>query len=177
MSAAPTLRFITPADPLYSQEIDLRYRVLRAPLGRPRGSEIFPFENESLHLVAVIDDRVVGCVLFHPDPNGHDGASAAGSGGGRLFQMAVEESLRGLGLGRRLVRALERELASRGFTSVHLHARTIVAPFYRALGYVERGMPFEEIGIPHVEMWRALDADTEIEKAIDGHVDGAEDGK
>lgn len=140
------LDFIHTAHPLYTGELDLRFRVLREPLGHARGDVKFPFEEESLHLVAHEGGAVLGCVLFHPE-DAH---------GGRLFQMAVSPALQGKGLGARLVRALEEELRRRGFRHVHLHARTPVVPFYERLGYALYGEPYEEVGIPHRNMQRDL---------------------
>ncbi len=147
----PTLHFIHPGHPLYTGELELRFRVLREPLGRPRESVTFPFEAQSLHLVAVESPgAVVGCVLFHPD-------SAEGEPpGGRLFQMAVHPRLQGQGLGVRLVRTLEEALRRQGYVRVHLHAREGVVPFYERLGYRTCGEPYEEVGIPHRTMERML---------------------
>lgn len=142
------LHFIDPAHPLYAGELELRFRVLREPLGRPRESVRFPFEDRSVHLVAQVPagGPVVGCVLFHPED----------ARGGRLFQMAVTPALQGRGLGVRLVRAMEAELVRRGYGEVHLHARAHVVPFYERLGYAVHGEPFEEVGVPHRHMRRAL---------------------
>jgi predicted GNAT family N-acyltransferase len=142
----PTLTFIDPGHPLYAGELDLRFRVLREPLGFPRSAVAFPFEGNSLHLVAHEGDAVVGCVLFNPE-DAH---------GGRLFQMAVSPPLQGRGLGIRLVRSLEAELRRRGFTHVHLHARAHVVPFYERLGYAVYGEPFTEVNVPHRHMRKAL---------------------
>ncbi len=138
--------FITPDDPRYEAELDLRFRVLRAPLGHTRADVPFPFERESLHLIAHEGARLLGCVLFNPDS----------ARGGRLFQMAVEPELQGQGLGRKLVRALEAELARRALFEVYLHARAPVVPFYERLGYACHGEPFLEVGIEHQEMRRTL---------------------
>jgi GNAT superfamily N-acetyltransferase len=140
------LLFIHPEHPLYPEELELRFRVLREPLGFPRSAVKFPFEAQSLHLVARQGGAVVGCVLFNPEE----------AHGGRLFQMAVTPSLQGQGLGARLVIALEAELARRGFTHVHLHARAPVAPFYERLGYSVYGEPFTEVNIPHLHMRKTL---------------------
>jgi predicted N-acetyltransferase YhbS len=139
---APRLRFITVEDPSYAGELELRYRVLREPLGRTREEVAFPFERESLHLVAEDGGRVAGCVLFRPES-----ATA-----GRLFQMAVQVDRQRRGLGRSLVAALEEELWRRGYRDVHLHARAEVVGFYERLGYAPFGEPFLEIGIPHRRM-------------------------
>lgn len=145
--AAPALAFIHPGHPLYAGELELRFRVLREPLGYRREDVAFPFEADSLHLVAVdAGGEVVGCVLFHPE----------GEGQGRLFQMAVRPDLQGRGLGARLVRHLEEALRLRGVTRVHLHARAHVAPFYARLGYAAEGEPYTEVGIPHRTMARTL---------------------
>ena len=140
------LAFIGLDAPEYAQERDLRWRVLRKPLGQGRDAVAFPFEAESLHLVALDGGRVVGCVLFHPE----------GPETGRLFQMAVEPERQGSGLGTRLVRALERAVAERGFREVTLHARDTAVGFYARLGYVSFGAPYVEVGVPHQNMRRAL---------------------
>lgn len=140
------LHLISPEHALYPQELELRFRVLREPLGFPRSAVTFPFEAQSLHLVASQGGTVVGCVLFNPE-DAH---------GGRLFQMAVTPPLQGRGLGARLVVALEEELRRRGFTHVHLHARAQVVPFYERLGYAVYGEPFTEVNIPHRHMRKTL---------------------
>ncbi|MCP3136377.1 GNAT family N-acetyltransferase [Pyxidicoccus xibeiensis] len=140
------LSFIQPGHALYEGELELRFRVLREPLGYTRAQVVFPFEADSFHLVAHQGGTVLGCVLFNPE-DAH---------GGRLFQMAVAPHLQGQGLGARLVRSLEEELRRRGFTHVHLHARAPVVPFYERLGYAVHGEPFSEVGIPHRHMRKTL---------------------
>lgn len=146
--AEPEFTFIHPGHALYEGELELRFRVLREPLGYTRAQVAFPFEAGSLHLVAHQGSTVRGCVLFNPE-DAH---------GGRLFQMAVAPDLQGQGLGARLVRALEAELVRRGFTHVHLHARANVIPFYERLGYAVYGEPYTEVGIPHRNMRKTLGA-------------------
>ncbi len=140
--------FIHPGHALYEGELELRFRVLREPLGYTRAQVAFPFEDKSLHLVAHLGGTVLGCVLFNPE-DAH---------GGRLFQMAVAPHLQGQGMGALLVRALEAGLVERGFTHVHLHARAPVVPFYERLGYAVYGEPFTEVGIPHRHMRKVLGA-------------------
>jgi GNAT superfamily N-acetyltransferase len=140
------LIFITPEDSLYEQEMELRFQVLREPLGHTRAHVPFPFERESLHLVACAAGRVLGCVLFHPEH----------ARGGRLFQMAVAPEYQRHGMGRALVKALEAELSRRGLEEIHLHARAPVVPFYERLGYTAYGAPFVEVGVEHVHMRRSM---------------------
>jgi ribosomal protein S18 acetylase RimI-like enzyme len=140
------IRCISIEDPLYPAERELRFRVLRQPLGFEQGAESFDFEDQSVHVVAVEEEQVVGCVLFFPD----------GKGSGRLFQMAVASHLQGHGLGRDLVRYLESELVKQGVSEVRMHAREQAVGFYERLGYACFGEPFTEIGVPHRNMRREL---------------------
>jgi ribosomal protein S18 acetylase RimI-like enzyme len=135
-------------DSRYAAELDLRYRVLRAPLGLSRQQTLSPFEDASLHILAVDDDVVVGCVLFRP----------LAARQGRLYQMAVEPDRQRSGIGAQLVAALEAEVARRGFDEVVLHARAAAVGFYERAGYVVDGDPFVEVGIPHVKMRKLIRA-------------------
>lgn len=137
---------MTVSHPRYAAELELRWRVLREPLGHPREATLFPFEAESLHLLALDEGEVVGCVLFHPE----------GLDTGRLLQMAVEPARQGQQLGTRLVRELEAEVARLGFRTVMLHARDSAVGFYGRLGYEVFGEPFMEVGIPHRYMRRLV---------------------
>lgn len=130
-------------DARYAGEQDLRYRVLRAPLGFARHEVTFEGEDDALHVVAVSGGAVVGCVLF-------DFTS------GRLRAMAVDPALQRTGLGARLVKRLEEELARRGVRRVLLHARADVVGFYERLGYEVEGEPFTEVRIVHRAMAKAL---------------------
>lgn len=141
------LLFINISDPLYQSERRLRSRELREPLGFPPGAELFPFEDESLHLVAVEEGNVIGCALFHPV-----GKS------GRLYQMAVSSTHRKCGIGSALMEAMEHAVMERGGTDIRLHARETAVSFYERLGYRMDGSPFIEIGIPHIAMIKVLKA-------------------
>ena len=74
----------------------------------------------------------------------------------RIGRMAVLQSLRHAGVGRAVLAALEAAARARGDRELLLHAQTSAAPFYARAGYLERGEVFEEAGIPHIEMARAL---------------------
>ena len=130
---------------LYPQEIDLRVRVLREPLGMSRESVTFPFENEAEHFLAVERECVVGCALLHR----RELAS-------KVFQMCVEPTLQRRGLGRQLIAALECWAKTQGIERLFLHARAQVAEFYVRLGYQAVGQAFQEIGMPHLRMEKSL---------------------
>ena len=139
------LRFIDTRSTEYPAELDLRWRVLRAPLGMGRDQVGLGREEESLHLVAVEAERILGCVLHCKDEEGD-----------RLRAMAVDPELQGKGVGAALLARMEEELSARGVTEVVLHARQSAVGFYERCGYAAYGEGFVEVGIPHVRMRKAL---------------------
>lgn len=80
----------------------------------------------------------------------------AGPGIAKIGRMAVHQVLRGSGLGRQVLVALAEAAARRGDAQVVLHAQRSAEDFYRRLGFQPQGEPFEEAGIPHIEMAAAL---------------------
>jgi YbgC/YbaW family acyl-CoA thioester hydrolase len=74
----------------------------------------------------------------------------------RIGRMAVHRAVRGGGHGEAVLRALEAAALARGDTEVMLHAQRSAERFYARLGYAPHGEPFEEAGIAHLEMRRAL---------------------
>ena len=69
---------------------------------------------------------------------------------------AVLQAMRGAAIGRALLDALVDCARQRGEQEVLLHAQTSAASFYLRAGFAPRGVEFEEAGIPHIEMVRAL---------------------
>ena len=76
----------------------------------------------------------------------------------KIGRMATQRVLRGASLGRAVLDALVHSAAARGDREVILHAQRSAAAFYAKAGFVERGEPFDEVGIPHIEMVKLLAA-------------------
>jgi len=74
----------------------------------------------------------------------------------KIGRMAVRQAMRGSRIGRAVLDALMEAARGQGFREAVLHAQLGAAPFYARAGFTERGPVFEEAGIPHVEMVRAL---------------------
>ena len=70
----------------------------------------------------------------------------------RVGRMAVSRVLRGANLGQAVLRALQDVARQRGDKAIYLHAQRSAEAFYRRMGYGIAGEPFEEVGIPHIEM-------------------------
>ena len=126
--------------------LELRRRVFCEEQGVPEHLERDDHDATALHLVAV--DRsgavVATCRLVR-----HGSAMV-------LQRMAVERAARGRGLGARLLDAAHAEAATAGAAEVELHAQVAVRDFYARAGYAAEGTEFEEAGIAHVVMRRAV---------------------
>ena len=147
------VRWITPDDPLYARECDLRERVLLGPVGftLAQFAEAYGDESRFEHAVAVMDHpargaEVVGCALLLPDD--------PEPGVGKVMQVAVSRQLQGQGIGRRVMTAVEaRAFGELGLVELFCHAQLPAVPFYERLGWRADPETFEEAGIPHRRMW------------------------
>lgn len=74
----------------------------------------------------------------------------------KIGRMAVRKAVRGSSVGRAVLDGLLQAARERGDREAILHAQTSAAAFYARAGFASRGPVFEEAGIPHVEMTRAL---------------------
>lgn len=75
---------------------------------------------------------------------------------GKIGRVAVLSSHRGLGLGKAIVYALERQAKRAGLRSVWCHAQKEAVPLYSALGYLIEGGEFMEADVPHYKMQKSL---------------------
>lgn len=74
----------------------------------------------------------------------------------KIGRMAVSQAMRGSGVGRHVLDALMKAAKTRGDREAILHAQASAVNFYVRAGFAPRGPQFDEAGIPHVEMVRAL---------------------
>lgn len=135
------------ASPEYDDAVRLRYEILRRPLGRVFEPEQLAVEFEQQHLGAYgPDGALLGCLsLLYVDADTV-----------KMRQVAVAAEAQGKGIGTRLVAYAEAVARRTGMRRMILHARETAVPFYLGLGYTISGLPFEEVGIPHAFMEKAL---------------------
>ncbi|MFC6281005.1 MULTISPECIES: YbgC/FadM family acyl-CoA thioesterase [Polaromonas] len=74
----------------------------------------------------------------------------------KVGRMAVNRVLRGSHLGRDILHALMQAARDRGDTEIVLHAQRSAQGFYGRAGFSPVGEPFDEVGIPHIEMSKRL---------------------
>lgn len=75
---------------------------------------------------------------------------------GKIGRVAVLPRYRGTGAGVAIMRRLVDLAAERGLDEVTLHAQTYARGFYERLGFRAEGPEFDEVGIPHQRMRRAV---------------------
>ncbi|MCL6414898.1 GNAT family N-acetyltransferase [Aestuariirhabdus sp. Z084] len=76
---------------------------------------------------------------------------------GRIGRVATLKPFRGQGFGKSMMSYMHDIAAQRGIDNTQLHAQHTSIDFYQQLGYIARGDTFEEAGIPHQAMTRAVD--------------------
>jgi predicted GNAT family N-acyltransferase len=141
-----TLRFIEADTPAYNEMIDLRLKVLLAPIGIPP-TYINPQKEKADYLIgAYMEGQLVGCCIL----TRIDEATV------QLRQMAVAGAYQKKGLGRVILLFAEKTAAEKGYKTVMLHARDNVIRFYQQCGYEIKGEPFVEVGIGHYYMEKYL---------------------
>jgi len=82
---------------------------------------------------------------------------------GRIGRMAVLPGWRSQGVGEALLQALVQAAMDAGLPQVSLHAQLPACDFYARQGFVPEGSRFEEAGISHLQMRRALGASMALE--------------
>ena len=123
----------------------LRFRVFCEEQGVPASLEHDAQDATAVHLVVDAGGEVIGtCRLI-------------GAGDRiRLGRMAVARERRREGLGALLLAQAHEVARASGAREVELHAQVAVRGFYERAGYVAEGEAFEEAGIAHVAMRRAM---------------------
>jgi predicted GNAT family N-acyltransferase len=126
---------------------DLRYRILREPLGKERGSERNDGDATGIHFALYENDRLIAVARLDQVDDTTCQARF----------VAVESHLQGKGYGRKIMDALECKAMESGYQKLILHARDYALPFYRKLGYTLVGPSYKLFDVlQHFEMYKTL---------------------
>lgn len=132
--------------PEQMESIALRDNVLRKPIGLKYSEVDLVSEVHEYHIGAMLDGNVVGILLLKRLTDTEI----------KMRQVAVEPSLQGKGIGKKMVKFSEELARSMGYELMSLHARDVAIPFYLNLNYRKVGEQFTEVGIPHFRMEKTL---------------------
>lgn len=105
---------------------DLRYRILREPLGQPLGSERNEGDATGIHFALYENEIIKAIARLDTQEN-------------EVMQVrfvAVENKSQGKGYGKNIMLATEEKAKSLGTKKMILHARENAVDFYLNLGYV-----------------------------------------
>ncbi|MRX69547.1 ElaA protein [Flavobacterium resistens] len=105
-------------------------------------------DQESFHLLYFVNDELAGCTRLLPA-----GLSYSEIAIGRVV---IAPRFRGLGLGTKIMEASIAGCQEKfGEGPIRISAQYHLSKFYQSVGFVEQGEPYDEDGIPHIEMLRA----------------------
>jgi predicted GNAT family N-acyltransferase len=124
----------------------LREKVFFGEQGVSREEEFDGLDDESTQIVGVDESGVIATCRLRD----------LGEGAWKLERMAVEQRLRELGVGSRLLAGAEDVAREGGAREMLLHAQRRAEPFYASNGYVSEGETFMEAEIEHVRMRKPL---------------------
>lgn len=108
----------------------------------PAEIELDEMDARSLHAIAFEDEQPVGTGRLLPD--------------GHIGRMAILKDWRRRGIGAAILKALMDAAERRGDREIALSAQVHAVEFYRTHGFETVGDVYEEAGIAHQAMVRAL---------------------
>jgi len=130
----------------YQEELQLRDKVLRKPLGMDLFAENLEKEQWDIHVGAFQENKLIGVLILTVIDNDML----------KMRQVAVDENFRSMKTGTALVRFSEEYALLRNYKMIVLNARSTAVDFYVKLGYEKVSDMFLEINIPHYKMQKKL---------------------
>ena len=110
---------------LYNQYLELRWLLLRKPLGGIRGTEIDSMESESCHKAAFDSNgNMIGVGRIHFSENI-----------AQIRYMAIVKQFRSKGFGSKLIKELEKIAVENDVKKIFLNSRISAVDFYLKNGY------------------------------------------
>lgn len=120
----------------------IRFQVFVREQRVPAEIELDDMDAPSLHAIAFENEKAIGTGRLLPD--------------GHIGRMAILQEWRRRGIGAAILKALIDAAERRGDREIALSAQLHAVEFYRTHGFEPVGDVYEEAGIPHQAMVRAL---------------------
>ena len=137
-------------EPKSSQEwtkyYQLRWKILRKPLGFDRGSEKDDLEDFSIHRAIKINNKFIAVGRLHFIDNNI----------AQIRYMGVEKEYQSKGLGRLIVEEFEHISNKKNILKIILYARESVVAFYEKSGFVVINKAHRLKGVQHFLMEKLL---------------------
>ena len=116
-----------------------RWLVLRSPINMPRGTEKDEYDDTALHLIVVLNHQIIGSARLRE----------LSTNLGSISYVSVLAKFQSQGVGTALVKRLIKIAQEKHFKSLRVMTRINALRFYRRIGFLETGEPFNFLGIPH----------------------------
>ncbi|MEH2460068.1 GNAT family N-acetyltransferase [Nostoc sp.] len=120
----------------------VRWLVLRKPLEMAQGTEQDNHEKDSFHLLAIVNERIVGSARLR-EVSGELGL---------ISYVAVLPEFCNQGIGSKLIKKLIDKAQENKLKILSLRARTTALNFYEKLGFQKKSQVFDYLSIPHITM-------------------------
>ena len=120
----------------------IRFQVFVREQRVPAEIELDDMDAPSLHAIAFENEKAIGTGRLLPD--------------GHIGRMAILKEWRRRGIGAAILKALIDAAERRGDREIALSAQLHAVEFYRTHGFAPVGDIYEEAGIPHQAMVKAL---------------------
>ena len=121
---------------------NIRFKVFVDEQNVPEELEIDGLDDEAKHVLAYLDDEPIGTGRILID--------------GHIGRVAVLKKYRGLGIGKSIMKELIDWAQKNNLEKLWLSSQWHAHSFYLDLGFVCEGEVYEEAGIDHIKMNRAL---------------------
>jgi predicted GNAT family N-acyltransferase len=126
----------------FKEYFNLRWRLLRKPLGLEPGSEQDELEKTAFHVAAFNGEKIIGVSRLQIENN-----STA-----RIRYMAVDNEFRKHGVGSCLLAELEKIAKTNNVKICWLYARETATPFYLKNNFHIKGTADSDLEIKHQRM-------------------------
>jgi predicted GNAT family N-acyltransferase len=132
----------------------LRHSELRKGQDFSTTSYLKDYEEDTFHMVCIVDEKIVTCATFYPEKS----IKIKFDNTYRLRGMATDSSFQRKGYATDLMSESFKELKNRDCNMVWCNARLVAVDFYKSAGFKITGEIFDiaEIG-PHYYMYKEID--------------------
>jgi len=125
--------------------LDLRRIVFMEEQGVSEAEERDGRDGDAVHVLARLDSVALGCARM-----------LIADGVAKIGRVCVLQDARGTGLGAAIIAACLDVARGHGATKAKLGSQTHALGFYEKLGFAAFGPVYDDAGIPHRDMERAL---------------------
>jgi len=124
--------------------IKIRKQVFVGEQHVPLHLEVDGLDSKADHVIVYYNGQPIGCARIRTNDYA------------RLERVAILNRYRNKGFGTKLMEYLIEYCKRRSYPEIRLHAQVYLCEYYKKFGFDQKGKPFLEAGIEHVEMFMKI---------------------